>query len=421
LYFRAGPEGILAPVRFGATHQDCKAAWINDERSAGTMRPSASPSLKKIARNSLMRFESTDKRKADILIVDDEKYICVAISRWLEPEGFNCVMAHDYNEALACMENQEFQLLIADINMPGKSGIELLRVTKERFPRTAILMATAVDERNTAIYALELGAYGYLIKPFDKNEFMINVASALERRQHELRSKEYERRLEQEVRDRTADIRNREEEIALRLVWASEFRDDTTGEHIRRIGMGSAILAEALGHSKSFVDDIRVASPMHDVGKIGVPDHILLKPDKLTPAEFEIIKKHTEFGAGILGGSDIPLLQFASEIALTHHEKWNGSGYPQGLAGEDIPEAARIVAIVDVYDALSFDRVYRPAYSEEKVLKILQQGKGAHFEPSIFECFMDILPVLQLVQIKKFTDNSRFYVENLSAQAQAVL
>jgi putative two-component system response regulator len=375
------------------------------------------PPPEKIARNNAMSYEATDKRKADILIVDDEKYICIAISRWLAPEGFNCVMAHDYNQALACMENQEFDLLISDINMPGKSGIELLRTTKERFPRTAILMATAVDERNTAIHALELGAYGYLIKPFDKNEFMINIASALERRRHELRSKEYERQLEQEVRDRTADIRNREEEIALRLVWASEFRDDTTGEHIRRIGMFSAILAEALGHPKSFVDDIRVASPMHDVGKIGVPDHILLKPDKLTPSEFEIIKKHTEFGAGILGGSDIPLLQFASEIALTHHEKWDGSGYPHGLVGEEIPEAARIVAIVDEYDALSFDRVYRHAYPEERVLEILRQGKGTHFEPRIFECFMEILPQLRRVQIKKFTDDDSLQVENIGMQA----
>ena len=362
-------------------------------------------------------FESTGKRKVNILIVDDEKYICIAISRWLEPEGFNCVMAYDYNEALACMENQEFQLLISDINMPGKSGIELLRTTKERFPRTAILMATAVGERNTAIHALELGAYGYLIKPFDKNEFMINVASALERRRLELRSKEYERQLEQEVRDRTAVIRNREEEIALRLVWASEYRDDTTGEHIRRIGMFSAILAEALGYSKSFVDDIRIASPMHDVGKIGVPDHILLKPTKLTPAEFEIIKKHTEIGAGILGGSDIPLLQFASGIALSHHEKWDGSGYPQGLAGEDIPEAARIVAMVDEYDALLFDRVYRTAYPEEKVLKILQQGKGTHFEPRIFECFLDILPQIQRAQIKMFTDEGRLRVAGFGMQA----
>lgn len=357
-----------------------------------------------------MSYDPANNKNVSILIVDDEKYICIAISRWLEPEGYHCVMAHDYNEAVACLEQDEFQLLISDINMPGKSGIELLRVTKVRFPHTGVLMATAVDERNTAIHALELGAYGYLIKPFDKNEFMINVASALERRKHELRSKEYERRLEQEVRDRTADIRNREEEIALRLVWAAEFRDDTTGEHIRRIGMFSAILAEALGYPKSFVDDIRIASPMHDVGKIGVPDHILLKPDRLTPEEFEVIKTHTEIGAGILGGSDIPLLQFASSIALSHHERWNGTGYPQGLVGEDIPEAARIVAIVDEYDALSYDRVYRNAYSQEKVIEIMQQVNSAHFEPRIFECFMDILPEIREIRAKMYTKDGRLLV-----------
>ncbi len=359
-----------------------------------------------------MSYDPADNKNFRILIVDDEKYICVAISRWLQPEGYNCVMAHDYNEAVACLEQDEFQLLISDINMPGKSGIELLRVTKERYPRTAILMATAVDERNTAIHALELGAYGYLIKPFDKNEFMINVASALERRKHELRSKEYELQLEQEVRDRTADIRNREEEIALRLVWASEFRDDTTGEHIRRIGLFSAFLAEALGYPKSFVDDIRIASPMHDVGKIGVPDHILLKPARLTFEEFEIIKKHTEIGAGILGGSNIPLLQFASSIALSHHERWNGNGYPQGLAGEDIPEAARIVAIVDEFDALSYDRVYRNAYSREKVLEILHEVSDDHFEPRIFECFMDILPSIRDMQASMYTEDGRLLVDH---------
>ena len=181
--------------------------------------------------------------------------------------------------------------------------------------------------------------------------------------------------------------------------------------------MFSAILAEALGHSKTFVDDIRIAAPMHDVGKIGVPDHILLKPNKLTPAESELIKKHTEIGAGILGGSDIPLLQLASEIALNHHEKWNGSGYPRGLVGEEIPEAARIVTLVDEYDALSFDRVYRPAYPEEKVLEIIRQRKDTHFEPRIFECFMDILPVLRHVKIKKFSADSRFYIENVGMHA----
>jgi putative two-component system response regulator len=345
-----------------------------------------------------MRYETVNKRDARILVVDDEKYICSAIERWLVPEGYECTAAHDYDEALNHLANEHIDLLITDINMPGKSGIELLRITKELFPHTAVLMATAVDERSVAIQSLEMGAYGYMIKPFDKNEFIINIATALERKRLEEASREYESRLEKEVRDRTADIRRREEEIALRLVWASEYRDDDTGDHIRRIGMFSSILADALHFPQAFVDDIRVAAPMHDVGKIGVSDTILLKPGKLTPEEFEIVKRHTEIGAGILGGSDIALLHLASSIALSHHEKWDGSGYPNGLKGESIPEAARIVAIADVYDALSYDRVYRKALPEEKVMEIMHEENGSHFDPNYFECFLKILPAFGKVR-----------------------
>lgn len=344
-----------------------------------------------------MELKSTSVRPK-VLIVDDETYICSAISRWLGPEGYDCTVAYNYDEAITHLDEENFELLISDINMPGKSGIELLRVSKQRHPDMAVLMATAVDERNVAIHSLELGAYGYMMKPFDKNEFIINVAGALDRRRLTIQQKEYEHRLEQEVRDRTADIRNREEEIALRLVWASEYRDDDTGEHIQRIGLFSALLAECLGYPALLVDDIRVAAPMHDVGKIGVSDTILLKPGKLTPEEFEIIKTHSVIGAEILGGSDIPLLKLASTIALSHHEKWDGSGYPQGLAGEAIPEVARILAVADVYDALSYDRVYRKAFSEDKVFEIMNEGNGTHFDPRIFSCFLTVLPAFQEVQ-----------------------
>lgn len=330
-----------------------------------------------------------------VLIVDDEAYVGTIMSRWLEPEGYACAVAHDFNEAIARLEEKNFDLLISDINMPGKSGVELLRVSKERFPDLAVIMATAINERDVAIQSLKLGAYGYMIKPFDKNEFLINVVSALERRRLSIRSKEYERLLEQEVQDRTGDIRDREQEIAMRLVWASEYRDDDTGDHIRRIGMYSAMLAEALGYPPATVDEIRLAAPMHDVGKIGVSDAILLKPGKLTKDEFQIIKKHPVIGAEILGGSNIPLLQLASSIALSHHEKWDGTGYPYGLAGRAIPEVARIVAIVDVYDALSYDRVYRKAFAEDEVMDIMDSGRGSHFDPDLFDCFLKVLPAFR--------------------------
>ncbi len=343
---------------------------------------------------TLTNFNKTISRQQGkkILIVDDENYICKTIYRWLEPEGYECRTANSVDEALKKFQESCPDLLISDIMMPGKNGLDLLKKCRDKYPDIAVLMATAVDNREVAINTLQLGAYGYMIKPFDKNEFIINVANALERLRLTLISKDYEHLLEQEVQDRTAAIRNREEEIANRLVWAAEYRDDETGKHIKRIGLFSAALAKALGWTSHEVDDMRVSAPMHDIGKIGISDIILCKPGKLTPDEFEIIKTHTTIGASILGNSNISLLQLAHDIALSHHEKWDGSGYPHGLSGEAIPEAARIVAVSDVYDALISDRVYRLALSEEKTIAIMRDGIGKHFQPLIFECFMDILP-----------------------------
>jgi putative two-component system response regulator len=333
------------------------------------------------------------RNKENILIVDDEKYICTAISRWLEPEGYNCSIALCAEDAIEQLDNKSFELLISDITMPGKSGIELLDICKSRFPDMAVLMATAIDNREIAVRALEKGSYGYLIKPFEKNEFIINVINSIERRRLDLIKKDYEHQLEKEVQERTAEIRNREEEIVMRLIWASEYRDDDTGDHIRRIGIFAEEIAKELGWPQSDIDTIRLAAPMHDVGKIGVSDSILRKPGKLTEEEFGEIKKHAEIGAGILGESNIPLLRAAKEIALSHHERWDGSGYPGGLKGEEIPVTARIVAIVDVYDALVYDRVYRPAFSEEEALIIMKKGAGTHFDPEIFAVFLKLLPV----------------------------
>ncbi len=335
---------------------------------------------------------------AKILIVDDEPHICNIISRWLKIDGYACQTANSADEAIALLADEHFSLMISDIMMPHKSGIELLEETRDQYPDMAVLMATAVDERGTAIKALDLGAYGYMIKPVEQNEFLINVASALERRRLFLKSKKYEDNLKQEVLERTRDIRKREEEIALRLVWASEYRDDDTGQHIRRIGLFSEAVAKGLHLSPTEVDDIRVTAPMHDIGKIGISDTILLKPGRLTEEEFNKVKEHTTIGAKILSGTDIPLLHLAGQIALSHHEKWDGSGYPHGLVGDTIPIAARITALVDVYDALVYDRVYRPAFPEEKALGILKEGKGLHFDPDVYDCFMDNLTLIKQIR-----------------------
>jgi CHASE1-domain containing sensor protein len=193
--------------------------------------------------------------------------------------------------------------------------------------------------------------------------------------------------LERRVREQTADIRRANEEVIDRLVSAAQWSDEETGMHIRRTGLLSEVLARAAGWFGDDVEAIRQAAPMHDIGKIGIPDAILQKPGKLTPDEFAVMKTHTRIGADILSGSTAPMLQMAREIALNHHERWDGKGYPRGLAGKAIPESARIVAIVDVYDALTHDRVYRPALPEAEVMTVMQQGAGTHFDPLLMTFF----------------------------------
>lgn len=197
--------------------------------------------------------------------------------------------------------------------------------------------------------------------------------------------------LEQEVRKRTQEIRAREEEIALRLICAADSRDDgETGSHIRRLGLYSELMAKHLNWRQDRVEEIRVAAPMHDIGKIGIPDHILKKPGKLTEEEFEIMKSHAEIGAKILSNSNSGLVQMASEISLGHHEKWDGSGYPLGLSGKNIPQSARIVAILDVFDALIHKRVYKKELSIDEALNIMTEGRGSHFDPVLFDLFIDL-------------------------------
>jgi putative two-component system response regulator len=317
-------------------------------------------------------------------------------------------LAADADEALGLLRAGDVSLLISDIMMPGKSGLELLALTGQHFPDVAVLIVTGIDDRQTAIRALQLGAYGYVTKPFDRNEILISVANALERRRLALASQAYEQRLEREVSDRTADLRRREEQIVLHLMSAAELRDEETGAHIRRIGAYSGVLAARLGWEAPAVEGIRVAALMHDVGKIGVPDRLLRKPGKLTAEEFEAMKVHTRYGALILDNPDVPLLQLAGEIALAHHENWDGSGYPRAMAGTAIPASGRVVAIADVYDALVHDRIYRRALPEEEALTVMAADNGRRFDPGMFECFLEALPELRAIRedIREQADTS---------------
>lgn len=336
--------------------------------------------------------------EAKILIVDDEGMICDLLSRWLTEEGHECDIANNGAEALDLLQREAFDIMLLDIEMPGMSGVEVLAKSKEKNENLAVIMVTGASDHAAGQRCIDLGAHSYILKPFESRQVLLNVSTALHERVRSIAAVDQRMQLEEEVRKRTEELRRREEEIALRLVAAAEYRDEDSSGHVRRMGMYAEALARALGRGFEEIDLIRVAAPMHDIGKIGVPDGILLKSGRLTPVEFEVVKQHAVIGARMLEGSDIPLLRMAEQIALAHHEKWDGSGYPQSLTFEDIPLPARIVAVADVFDSLTCARAYRPAFSEAKALDIMHDGRGTHFDPEIFDVFIDVLPAFRHIK-----------------------
>ncbi len=327
----------------------------------------------------------------DILIVDDEPRVREVIRRILTRAGFSCSVAASSDEAWGCLQLGNVDLVTLDVDMPGLSGLELLEKIHEQFSDVSVIMLTAIGGADTAIRALNHGACGFLTKPVQQEELLLHVRRGLERRQMILERRSHTENLETRVREQTLAIRRAHEETIHRMVAASMYRDEETGAHIKRVGLSSAVLAKAANWSLEGVERIRLAAPMHDVGKIGIPDDILRKPGNLTEDEFALMKLHTLIGAELLKNSESPMLQMAHQIALYHHERWDGTGYPNGLRETAIPESARIVAIADVYDALTHDRIYRPAMSHERALEILAQGRGTHFDPNLLDLFFSEL------------------------------
>jgi putative two-component system response regulator len=358
---------------------------------------------------------------ARILVVDDEPSLRKIVARWLNGAGYNCATAENATAAWEYLQTHDVPLLTLDINMPGISGVELLPRIKQRWPDTEVIMLTARDEGRLAIDTLTHGAYGYLLKPIEVDELLFHVKKALERRQLQLDKRQYTSTLEARVHEQTAVIRRAHEETILRLMCASQYRDEETGAHIRRTGLFSELFAEVLGWPAEQAEAIRMAAPMHDVGKIGIPDAILQKPGKLTPPEFQIMQTHATIGAAMLDGSDSAVLQMAHAIALCHHERWDGRGYPHGLSGPAIPQSARIVALVDVYDALTHDRVYRRAMSEERALALMEEERETHFDPTLWGVFLTLVPELRRIAAENPDESVPDYARTLPALAASPL
>ncbi len=349
----------------------------------------------------------------ELLIVDDEE----ALRRWeervvREQGGYSCDGAGDAVAVRARLKQNDYQLALLDVNMPGESGIELLSHIRSSHPDVAVLMVTGEDSTELALTAIEQGAYGYLIKPVAAGELLINVANALHRRRGELRSQ----RLMERLRD-TADERGQKLEEALqelelseKEVWASqaetifrlarmvEFRDEETGQHLHRMSSYCEILARKIGWDELGCEQIRLASQLHDVGKVAIPDNILLKPGKLTAEEFEVIKGHAEAGHRMLAGSASEVVQMGAQIARTHHEHWDGTGYPRGLIGEEIPIEGRIAAVADVFDALTSDRVYRSALPVRSATQMMRDERATHFDPALLDAFLGALDEVEAIR-----------------------
>lgn len=330
-----------------------------------------------------------------ILIVDDEPANLKLLDKMLGSQGYQeRVLIQDPREVLSHYQTTRPDLILLDINMPHLDGYQVMEQLKALndpcLPPIVIL--TAQHGRDHLLKALSLGARDFLGKPFDRAELLMRVRNLLDAQVgHRLLHNQKEV-LEEMVRARTEELNQTRLQVVQRLGRAAEYRDNETGYHIIRMSRFSALLAKKMGWSESDCELMLHASPMHDIGKIGIPDAILLKPGKFEPAEWETMKTHAAIGAELLAGDDSPLLQLAREIALTHHEKWDGTGYPKQLAGEAIPLSGRIVAVADVFDALTSSRPYKKAWSVEAATDNLRENAGSHFDPAVVACFLEELP-----------------------------
>lgn len=337
---------------------------------------------------------NTSPAASKILIIDDQPSNVMLLEGILQEDDYTSYRSiTDSRQSLPVFLEYRPDLILLDLQMPYIDGFEVMKQLKGYVMPDAfipILVLTANITSEAKRRALTEGATDFLTKPFDATEVLLRIRNLLQTRWLHLQLQDQNRLLEQKVRDRTRELEQTQIEILERLALAAEYRDDDTGQHTNRVGRISAQIAEALGWPEPEVELIRQAAPLHDVGKIAIPDSILLKPGKLTPQEFEHMKTHTTAGAKILSGGRFPLLQMAEEIALTHHERWDGTGYMR-LQGDTIPKASRIVAVADVFDALTHDRPYKKAWTQSEALEEIRNQNGRQFEPHVVDAFLKVI------------------------------
>ncbi len=370
-------------------------------------------------------LDERDIKQSCILIVDDEQLNIEVVGRYLEIGGYRNLISTDHaGQALPLIGINRPDVVLLDIHMPEINGLEILAAIRsdEALCRTPVLILTGSSDPETKLIALKAGATDLLQKPVHGEELLARLGNVLKVKAYQDQLYRHSEDLEAAVQRRTAELEASRLDVIHCLARAAEFRDDDTGQHIIRVGRYARLIAEQLGFSQRELDILEPAAQLHDVGKIGITDTILLKPGKLTPEEYEmmqkhcgygrkivqqlpdsesmLLRKHTDIGARIMDASSSPILEMARRIALTHHERWDGNGYPLGLAGDDIPLEGRITAVADVYDALSSKRPYKPPFPLQKCFTIMEEGRGTQFDPRVLDAFSERRDDIIRVQIE---------------------
>ncbi len=371
------------------------------------------PEQLSISGSASLRRSLEQTKSAKIMIIDDEPLVIRVVRRFLQSTGYTqFIEITESTRAMEAIQVQRPDVILLDINMPLVTGLDILRarqnITDCVF--TPVIILSADSDAKTKHEALQLGATEFLKKPVDPHDLILRVQNALIVKAHQNHLSNYAEMLEREVEKRTEEVVRSREQIIHCLARAAEYRDNETGQHVVRVGKYAAIIADELGFDKGYCHQIELAAQLHDVGKIGVPDSILMNPNRLDAEQMAIMSTHCDLGLAIIGplaeselethrnivsggkelrGQEVtPLLKLASSIALTHHEKWDGNGYPRGIKGEDIPIEGRITTVADVFDALSTKRPYKEGFPLKKCLEIMNSEKGTRFEPRIFAAFL---------------------------------
>jgi len=356
-----------------------------------------------------------DFEDSHILIVDDEAAIREILHEAMTDTGFNCSTAENGIEALAALEQTPADVVLTDVDMPGMSGVDLTRIITAKYTTSVIVMTGHIGKFSYD-QIIDIGASDFITKPATPKEIILRIKRVLRERCL------FEETIaaHKELEAAHDALKESYLDTIQRLVLAAEYKDEDTGDHIVRIGRYCELIAEKLGMEEELVKNMRYASPMHDIGKIGIPDIILLKQGKLSDDEFEIIKTHTTIGAKILAKSKSEILRTAQVIAVSHHERWDGGGYPQGFAGDKIPLPGRIVTIADTFDALVSKRPYKPSYPLEYVIETMKQERGKHFEPDILDVFLnamdDVLKIRDEIDQKEFIDPAEMILSERDRQ-----